>query len=140
MQMGADQAIELARHALLLALLLAAPVLAIALLTSLITSVLQTITQLHDQSLSFIPRLIAVVLVVLVTLPWGLSLLTEYTAELFQNIPSSVSLNDPQLPTSMRTAELPSNRPSTPGATRRLAFTFADSFLSDPDSRGPFKV
>jgi flagellar biosynthetic protein FliQ len=92
--MGSDQAIELARHALLLALLLAAPVLAIALLTSLITSVLQTMTQLHDPTLSFVPRLVAVVLVGLITLPWGLSLLTEYASELFQSIPASVSVDD----------------------------------------------
>lgn len=89
--MAADQAIELARHALLLALLLAAPVLAIALFTSLITSILQTVTQLHDQTLSFVPRLVAVVVVALITLPWGLDMLVEYTSELFRNIPSNVS-------------------------------------------------
>lgn len=92
--MAADHAIELAQHALLLALLLVAPILAVSLVTSLITGVLQTVTQLHDQSLSFVPRLLAVVFVALLTLPWGLSLLVEYSSELFQNIPASISLND----------------------------------------------
>jgi flagellar biosynthetic protein FliQ len=89
--MTADHAIELARHALLLALLLAAPVLAVSLVTSLISSILQTVTQLHDQSLSFVPKLLAVVIVALITLPWGINLLVEYTSELFQNIPASVT-------------------------------------------------
>lgn len=86
--MSADQAIELARHALLLAVILAAPLLAVSLITGLITSALQTMTQLHDQNLSFVPRLIGVVLVALVTLPWGLELLVEYSSELFRGIPS----------------------------------------------------
>lgn len=89
--MSADHAIEMARSALLLALLLATPVLLTSLLTSLITSLLQTMTQLHDQSLSFVPRLLAVILVALVTLPWGLSLLVEYSSELFQNIPANLT-------------------------------------------------
>jgi len=89
--MSADHAIEMARSALLLALLLATPVLLTSLLTSLITSLLQTMTQLHDQSLSFVPRLLAVILVALVTLPWGLSLLVEYSSELFQSIPANLT-------------------------------------------------
>jgi flagellar biosynthetic protein FliQ len=88
--MTADQAIELARHALLIALVLAAPVLGVALLIGLITSALQTATQLHDQSLSFVPRLVVIMLVALVTLPWGLEMLVDYSSELFRNIPSNL--------------------------------------------------
>lgn len=88
--MTADQAIELARHALLIALVLAAPVLGVALLIGLITSALQTATQLHDQSLSFVPRLVVIMLIALVTLPWGLEMLVDYSSELFRNIPSNL--------------------------------------------------
>jgi flagellar biosynthetic protein FliQ len=88
--MGADQAIELARQALLVALVLAAPVLCVALLIGLVTSALQTATQMHDQTLSFVPRLVIVVLVALLTLPWGLEMLVEYSSELFRNIPSTL--------------------------------------------------
>lgn len=87
--MSADQAIELARNALLLALVLAAPVLAVALVVGLVTSALQTVTQLHDQTLSFVPRLVIVLLVTLITLPWGLELLVDYSTELFRGIPSN---------------------------------------------------
>ena len=88
--MSADQAIELARHALLVALILAAPVLIVALLVGLVTSALQTATQLQDQTLSFVPRLVVVVLVAMLTLPWGLEMLVEYSSELFRAIPSNL--------------------------------------------------
>lgn len=88
--MSADHAIELARNALLLALVLTAPILAVALIAGLITSALQTMTQLHDQNLSFVVRLIAVVIVALITLPWGLEMLVEYSSELYRGIPSSL--------------------------------------------------
>lgn len=88
--MTADQAIELSRHALLLALLLAAPVLGAALLMGLVTSALQAVTQLHDQTLGFVPRMVVVLLVALVTLPWGMEMLVDYSAELFRNIPSNL--------------------------------------------------
>lgn len=88
--MSADQAIELARNALLLAMLLAAPVLGAALIVGLVTSALQTVTQLHDQTLSFVPRLIIVLLVTLLTLPWGLEMLVDYSTELFRGIPSNL--------------------------------------------------
>lgn len=88
--MTADQAIELARHALLIALVLAAPVLGVALLTGLVTSALQTATQLHDQTLGFVPRLVIVVLIALLTLPWGMELLVDYSSELIRGIPSNL--------------------------------------------------
>ena len=88
--MTADHAIELARHALLIALIMAAPVLGVALLIGLVTSALQTATQLHDQTLSFVPRLVIVMLIALLTLPWGLEMLVDYSSELFRSIPSNL--------------------------------------------------
>jgi flagellar biosynthetic protein FliQ len=88
--MSTDQAIELARNALLLALVLAAPVLVAALIIGLVTSALQTVTQLHDQTLSFVPRLVVVLLVALATLPWGLEMLVDFSRELFRAIPSNL--------------------------------------------------
>lgn len=86
--MTAEQSIELARQALLLALVLSAPVLGAALIIGLIVSALQTVLQLQDQALSFVPRLIVVLLVVLITLPWGLEMLVDYSRELFRGIPT----------------------------------------------------
>lgn len=86
--MTAEQSIELARQALLLALVLSAPVLGAALIIGLIVSALQTVLQLQDQALSFVPRLVVVLLVVLITLPWGLEMLVDYSRELFRGIPT----------------------------------------------------
>ncbi len=63
----------------------------IALIVGLLTSALQTVTQLHDQTLSFVPRLVIVVLVAMITLPWGLEMLVDYYTELFHGIPSNCS-------------------------------------------------
>ena len=61
-----------------------------ALATGLIVGLLQSITQLHDQTLAFVPKLIVMSLMILFLLPWGLSQLTEYATELIRGIPGTV--------------------------------------------------
>jgi flagellar biosynthetic protein FliQ len=88
--MTTDTAIELCRSAALLALVLGGPVLLASLAVGLIMGLLQGLTQVQDQSLTFVPRLIALTLVLLLLMPWGLSLLTEYAADLIRDIPGSI--------------------------------------------------
>ena len=88
--MTADAAAELCQAAVILALTIGTPALLAALATSLVVSLFQAITQLHDQTLSFIPKLIVMSLVILFVLPWGLSLLAEYATDLIRNIPGTV--------------------------------------------------
>lgn len=88
--MTTDAAIELCRSAALLALVLGGPVLLAALAVGLIMGLLQGLTQVQDQSLTFVPRLIALTLILLLLMPWGLSLLTEYAADLIRDIPDSI--------------------------------------------------
>lgn len=88
--MTADSAAELCRTAVLLALTIGGPVLLAALATGLIVGLLQSITQLHDQTLAFVPKLIVMSLMILFLLPWGLSQLTEYATELIRGIPGTV--------------------------------------------------
>ncbi len=88
--MTADLAAEFCQTAVLLALTIGGPVLLAALATSLILGLLQTITQLHDQTLTFVPKLIVMSLVILFLLPWGLSRLTEYATDLIRGIPGSI--------------------------------------------------
>ena len=88
--MTADTAIELCRSATLLALMLCGPVLLAALAVGLVMGLLQGLTQVQDSSLTFVPRLIALTLVLLLLLPWGLSLLTEYAVDLIRGIPSTI--------------------------------------------------
>ncbi len=83
--------IELARNAMLTALMLAAPLLMAALIVGLLVSVLQAVTQLQEQTLSFVPKLLAIALVLLVALPWMLQVMIRYTVELFRSIPALLS-------------------------------------------------
>lgn len=88
--MTADTALELCRSATLLALVLCGPALLAALAVGLVTGLLQGLTQIQDQSLTFVPRLIVLSLVLLLLMPWGLSLLTEYAADLIRGIPGTI--------------------------------------------------
>ncbi|MEM6469111.1 MAG: flagellar biosynthetic protein FliQ [Planctomycetota bacterium] len=76
-------AMELCRQALLLAAVLATPVLAIGLLSGLLTGILQTLFQVQDQTLSFVPKLIACSLVLLICLPWMFGRLMEFSRAMF---------------------------------------------------------
>lgn len=83
--------IDLARNAVLMALTLAGPLLLIALVVGLVISVLQAVTQIQEQTLSFVPKLFAIAAAFLVALPWMIQLMVKYTTELFRSLPSLVS-------------------------------------------------
>jgi flagellar biosynthesis protein FliQ len=84
-----DTAVELVRQATYLGLVLAAPVLAVSIAVGLLMGVLQAVTQIQEQSLSFVPRLAVTVLTVLVLLPWSIERLVEYSVALYQEMPST---------------------------------------------------
>jgi len=86
--MTPDTAIELCQQAVLTAFLLSLPALGAALVVGLIVSLGQAVTQLQDQTLSFVPKLAAMVLVLLYTLPWTLHWLIEYATGVIRNIPT----------------------------------------------------
>jgi flagellar biosynthetic protein FliQ len=83
--------VDLARNAIMLALLIAGPMLVVALLVGLAVSILQAVTQIQEQTLAFVPKLVGVSAVFLLALPWIIQLLVKYTTELFRSIPSMVS-------------------------------------------------
>jgi flagellar biosynthesis protein FliQ len=84
--MNVDLAIEHVQTALLTALTLAAPVLLVVFVVSLITSVLQALTQIQDQTLSLVPRLLAGAAAVLLLLPWMLDRLSQYLTDVYDNV------------------------------------------------------
>ena len=90
-RMSHQLVIDLARNAVLLALLVAGPMLVVALGVGLIISVIQAVTQIQEQTLSFVPKLVAVAATFLIALPWTLQLLIKYTTELYRSLPSLVS-------------------------------------------------
>jgi flagellar biosynthetic protein FliQ len=78
-------------RALEITLLLAAPLLLVALATGLIVGAFQAATQINEQTLSFIPKLLAMALAVVLAGPWMLKVLVSYTRELFESIPGLIN-------------------------------------------------
>ncbi|MGD0445337.1 MAG: flagellar biosynthetic protein FliQ [Edaphobacter sp.] len=81
--MGPDQTVEIMRRVLIEALLVSAPILATAALVSLAVSLLQTLTSVQEQTLTAVPRLIVVFVVVMAMLPWMVHHLVEFTVHMF---------------------------------------------------------
>ena len=77
--MGTDQTVELVRDLFREALVISAPVLVAASLTSFALSVVQTLTSLQEQTLTTVPRLLIVVTLILLILPWFARRLVSYT-------------------------------------------------------------
>jgi flagellar biosynthetic protein FliQ len=78
--------LNLAQEALTTALLLAAPVLGLSLLVGITISLLQATTQIQEQTLTFIPKIVAVIAGVLLMGRWMLNTLLEFTTEIFQMV------------------------------------------------------
>ena len=74
-------------EAMKVALALAAPLLLVALVTGLFISILQAATQINEMTLSFIPKILAVFVVIVAAGPWMLNLLLDYMRTLFSNLP-----------------------------------------------------
>jgi flagellar biosynthesis protein FliQ len=90
MQMNQDTVVNLASQAMSLALKVAGPLLLVALVIGLVISVFQAVTQIQEQSLSLIPKIAGVAVVIVVLGPWMLGQLVSYTTDLFTSIPSMV--------------------------------------------------
>ncbi len=76
------QVLELGRDLLYTALLLALPTLAISLIVGLLISIFQTVTSIQEQTLTFVPRLLAVGLVLVLTMPWALQIAIHFTVRM----------------------------------------------------------
>jgi len=85
--MTPETVLTIASESLTLTALLAAPLLLVTLITGVLVGVLQAATQINEMTLSFIPKLLALVVTLLITGPWMLQLITGYTRTLFTNIP-----------------------------------------------------
>jgi flagellar biosynthetic protein FliQ len=88
--MNQDTVINLATQAMSVALKISLPILLVGLVVGLIISIIQAVTQIQEQTLSFIPKILAMVAVLLIGGPWMLSQLLTYTAELWESIPQMV--------------------------------------------------
>ena len=88
--MTPESVMMMGTEAMKVALMLAAPLLMVAMVTGLIISMLQAATQINEMTLSFIPKVIAVFVTIIVAGPWMLNLLLDYMRTLLTNIPMNI--------------------------------------------------
>ncbi len=81
---------DLGRQALELTLLVSAPLFIAALTTGLIISIFQAATQINEQTLSFVPKLIATFITLVLAGPWMITMMTDFIRRLFESIPSMI--------------------------------------------------
>jgi flagellar biosynthetic protein FliQ len=82
--------LTLAKEAVKLTILLSGPVLLTALIVGLIISIFQAVTQIQEMTLTFVPKILAMIVVFILTLPWTLKKLVSFTENLFLNIPNLI--------------------------------------------------
>jgi flagellar biosynthesis protein FliQ len=88
--MNQDTVINLATQAMMLALKIAGPMLLAGLIVGLLVSIFQAVTSIQEQSLSFIPKIVAVAVLIVVLGPWMLNQLISYAQNLYMSIPSLI--------------------------------------------------
>jgi flagellar biosynthesis protein FliQ len=88
--MDATQVFTAGQQGLMMLLMVSAPVLIVVLVVGLIVSVFQAATQINEATLSFVPKIIAAVVVLAVAGPWMMTTLVEYLQRVLQSIPSAV--------------------------------------------------
>ncbi len=89
--MSGDLVIQLGQEALMIVLLVSAPMLGLGLTVGLMVSVFQATTSIQEQTLAFIPKIIAVFVAILIFGPWMLSVMVEFFSGIFVNLPMRIS-------------------------------------------------
>jgi flagellar biosynthetic protein FliQ len=82
--------VRFGREAIEVALLLAGPMLGVGLVVGVLVSLLQALTQVQEMTLTFVPKLLSISLVIVVLMPWMAQLMIDYTANLYASLPELV--------------------------------------------------
>jgi flagellar biosynthetic protein FliQ len=88
--MSPQDAVDLCRQAIITTLILSAPVLIAGLLVGLIVGLLQALTQVQEQTVAFVPKLLAMFVVLAISLPWLLTQMSDYMTALLVDIPNNL--------------------------------------------------
>lgn len=89
MQIG--DAVDLVRTAVMNAMIIGAPLLVVGMIVGLVVSLLQAVTQVQDQTISAVPKILAMLVALVFCLPWMADRMIEYTRSTYINIPEVVS-------------------------------------------------
>ena len=85
--MGPEDAIDLARRAIWVAVLIGSPVLLTGMAVGLVVGLLQALTQIQEQTIAFVPKIVAMIAVLSLTLPWLITQILQFTREMIITIP-----------------------------------------------------
>jgi len=88
--MSGDIVVQLAQNAIMVVILVSAPMLGLGLIVGLMVSVFQATTSIQEQTLAFIPKIIAVFVAILIFGPWMLRIMVGYVTQMFMNLPMYV--------------------------------------------------
>jgi flagellar biosynthetic protein FliQ len=83
--MTPDDVVAVGRQALEITVLLSAPLLITALVVGVVISLVQAVTQIQEQTLTFVPKFLAIVVVFVLTLPWAMDVMIRYATDLFMS-------------------------------------------------------
>ena len=86
--MDPQDAIDLGREAIWTALLIGSPVLLAGMLVGLLIGLLQALTQIQEQTVAFVPKILAMILTLSLALPWLIVRMVQYSSELISEIPN----------------------------------------------------
>ena len=85
--MTPQMVVSIGREALTLTLMVAGPMLLFGLIIGLAIAIFQAVTQINEMTLTFVPKILAIGMALLVFLPWMINLLTDFTRHMFELIP-----------------------------------------------------
>ena len=88
--MTPEYVIKLGQEAMMLVLMIGGPILIVALVVGLVVSIFQAVTQIHEMTLTFIPKIIAVGATIILVLPWMMQRMIDFTINLLSAIPTLI--------------------------------------------------
>ena len=88
--MSPEYVVKLGQQTLTLVIYVSGPMLIVALIVGLGVSIFQAVTQIHEMTLTFIPKILAVVAVIMFILPWIIRQMVDFTTQLIRSIPTVI--------------------------------------------------
>lgn len=89
--MTSDTVVDIARQTIWIIIKTSAPMLIVSLIVGLVISIFQTVTSIQEQTLTFVPKLLSIFIVIVLCGAWIMNTITEFTIELFSNFSSYIS-------------------------------------------------
>lgn len=88
--MTISQVIDIGREAMILVMMISGPLLLVGLIVGLMVGIFQAVTQIHEMTLTFIPKILAIIGLMMYMLPWMITKLSDYTIRLYNLIPDII--------------------------------------------------